>query len=175
MSIKAIQEKSIIVEQIKEKIKNSPSLVLIEYQGLTVFQDTKLRNMFRANGIEYKVLKNRLLQRAFNELGYSQFDKDLEGPTAVAFGSNDLAAPAKLIGDAMKEFKKIKVKSGLADNTYLSPNDVTALASLPSKEVLIAKMLGSMLSPVTKFASVLNNTIAALPRVLNAIAEKKAE
>lgn len=175
VSVKAIQEKSAIVDQIVDKINNASSIVLIEYQGLTVFQDTKLRNMFRENGVEYKVLKNRLVKRAFNQLGYTDFDKDLEGPTAVAFGSSDIAAPAKVVTDAIKEFKKIKVKSGFVDGTYLDVQGVNALASLPSREVLIAKMLGSMLSPVTRLAGVLNNTIAALPRVLQAIAEQKAE
>jgi len=175
VSKKAIQEKSVIVDGIAEKIENSASLVLIDYQGLTVFQDTKLRNMMRANGVEYKVLKNRLLQRAFNKLGYTDFDKDLEGPTAVAFSSKDVAAPAKVLNEAVKEFKKLKVKSGLVDKTYLNTEDVAAIASLPSKEVLIAKMLGSLLAPITKLAGVLNNTVAALPRVISKIAEKKAE
>jgi large subunit ribosomal protein L10 len=170
----AIQEKSVVVDQIIEKIKNAPSLVIIDYQGLTVFQDTKFRNMFRANGVEYKVLKNTLLRRALNSLGYNQFDKDLEGPTAVAFASTDMAAPAKIVGDAIREFKKIKVKCGLVDGTYLDAEGVNGLANMPSKEVLIAKLLGTMLAPVTGLASVLNQTIAALPRVLQAAADKMA-
>lgn len=175
MSKKAIEEKSKIVDQLVEKIENASSLVLIDYKGLTVTQDTKLRNHFRQSGVEYKVLKNRLLKRAFNQLGYADFDKDLEGPTAVAFGSEDMAAPARIVKDSIKEFKKISVKSGLVDGVYLQADGVTTLASLPTKEELIAKMLGSMMSPVTRFASVLNNTIAALPRVLNAIAEQKSQ
>lgn len=175
MSTKAIQEKSIKVDQVADKIKNASSLVLIDYQGLTVMQDTKLRNMFRDQDVEYKVIKNRILVRAFNQLGYTDFDKDLEGPTAVAFGGKDLAAPAKVLNDAIKEFKKIKIKSGLVDGVYLDSKEVSAIAALPSREVLIAKMLGSLMSPISRLAGVLNNTIAALPRVISKIAEKKAE
>lgn len=174
MSKKAIQEKSLIVDQIIEKIKKSSSLVLIDYQGLTVFQDTKLRNQFRASGVEYKVLKNRLVQRALEQLGYKGFNKDLEGPTSIAFGTTDMAAPAKILNEAVKEYKKLRVKCGLVDGSYLSANDVTALAALPSKAVLISKLLGAMQSPITGLASVLNNVVASLPRVLQQIAEKKA-
>lgn len=175
MSVKAIQQKSAIVDEVSEKINNASSVILVDYQGLTVAQDTKLRTMFREKGVVYKVIKNRILIRSFNKLGYSDFDKDLEGTTAVAFGGKDLSAPAKVLTDAIKEFKKIKIKSGLLDGEYLTPQEVNAVALLPSRDVLIAKMLGSMLSPITGLASVLNNTVAALPRVLQAIADKKAE
>jgi large subunit ribosomal protein L10 len=175
VSIKAIELKSRIVEELTDKIKNASSLVIVDYKGLSVSQDTTLRNMMREQGVEYKVLKNRLLKRAFNALGYTEFDKDLEGPTAVAFGGKDLATPARVINSAIKDFKKITVKCGLVDGTYLNPQGVTALASLPSKEVLIAKLLGTMLAPLSGLAGVLNNTIAALPRVISKIAEKKAE
>jgi len=175
LSEKAIQLKSQIVDEVVEMISKSSSLVLIDYKGLTVAQDTELRNEFRSQGVDYKVIKNRILVRAFNKLGYTGFDSDLEGPTAVAFGSEDITAPAKVLTAKAKQFPKIKIKSGLVDGTYLDVAGVRSIASLQSKEVLIAKMLGSLLAPISGLAGVLNNTLASLPRVLQAVADAKAE
>lgn len=175
MSKQAIEAKSQIVDQIVENIENSSSLVLVSYQGITVEQDTKLRKQFREKGVIYKVLKNRLIKRAFNKLGYEQFDSQLEGTTAIAFGTEDMSAPAKILMDTAKDVKCMSIKSGLVDGTYLDVKGVEALAAIPSKEILIAKLLGAMQSPITGLAGVLNNTVASLPRVLSAIAEQKAE
>lgn len=159
-----LEQKKEVVEEIKSKIQAAQSVVLVDYKGLTVAQDTELRSKFRAEGVEYKVYKNRLAKIAFNELGYADFDSVLEGPTAIAFGMKDSVAPAKIVYEGIKAYNKLQAKCGLMDGAYVDEAAVKVIASLPSREVLIAKMLGSMLAPISKLAY-----------VLNAIGEKQAE
>lgn len=160
----ANQETKVLkVAEIKEKIAAANSFVLIDYKGLTVAEDTKLRNSFRQNGVTYHVYKNRLMKIALNELGYNQFDEALNGPTAIALGSNDIAAPAKVALEKSREFKKMAVKCGLVDGSFLDAEGCKVLATLPSREGLISQILGLLQAPVASFA-----------RVLNAIAEKRA-
>ena len=156
------KEKEAVVEEIKTKIQAAKSVVLVDYKGLTVAQDTKLRCNFRKAGVEYKVYKNRLAKIAFNELGFTQFDEALEGPTAIAFSMNDSVSAAKISAEANKKYNKLQTKCGLVDGEFNDADALKIIASLPSREVLIAKMLGSMLAPVSKLAY-----------VLNAIAEKQ--
>lgn len=169
----ALELKKQAVKEIKEKISDATSVVLVDYKGLNVAQDTELRREFREQDIEYKVLKNRLVKIAFNELGYKDFDQFLEGPTAVAF-SKDPIAPAKVIMDNSKKFKKLEPKCALVDGAFVDVDGVKSLAEMPPKEVLIAKMLGSMQSPITGFVRVLNGTVAGLAIALKAIADQKA-
>lgn len=156
------KEKEAVVEEIKAKIQAAKSVVLVDYKGLTVAQDTELRCNFRKAGVEYKVYKNRLAKIAFNELGFNQFDEALEGPTAIAFSMNDSVSAAKISAEANKKYNKLQTKCGLVDGEFNDADALKIIASLPSREVLIAKMLGSMLAPVSKLAY-----------VLNAIAEKQ--
>ncbi len=170
-----LELKKKVVEDVSEKIKNSKSVVFVNYKGLTVSEDTELRNEFRKVNVEYKVLKNTLVRKAFNEMGVTSFDEDLNGPTAVAFGSDETGA-AKVIVEAVKKYgDKLAVKSAYVDGSYVDVNGVKALAAMPSKEQLIAKMLGSMQSPVSKFAGVLSATLRSVVIALNAVAEKKAK
>ena len=169
-----LELKKKVVEDVTEKIKNSKSVVFVNYKGLTVAEDTELRNAFRKENVEYKVLKNTLVRKAFNEMGVTDFDSDLNGPTAVAFGSDETSA-SKVIVEAVKKYgDKLAVKSAYVDGGYVDVNGVKALAAMPSKEQLIAKMLGSMQSPVSKFAGVLSATLRSVVLALNAVAEKKA-
>ena len=154
-------QKEAVVEEIKSKIQAAKSVVLVDYKGLTVAQDTELRTNFRKAGVEYKVYKNRLAKIAFNELGYTCFDAALEGPTAIAFAMND-SVSAKIAAEGGKKFNKLETKCGLVDGEFNDADALKIIASLPSREVLIAKMLGSMLAPISKLAY-----------VLNAIAEKQ--
>ena len=170
-----LELKKQVVEEITSKLQNSKSVILVNYKGLTVAEVTELRNAFRKANVEYKVLKNTLVRKAFNEMGITSFDADLNGPTAVAFGTDETGA-AKIIAEASKKYgDKISAKSAFVDNAYVDAAGVKALAAMPSKEELIAKMLGSMQSPVTKFAGVLSATLRSVVLALNAIAEKKAE
>lgn len=169
-----LELKKQVVEDVTAKIKNSKSVVFVSYKGLTVGEVTELRNSFRKAGVEYKVLKNTLVRRAFNEMGITYFDNDLNGPTAVAFG-NDETGASKIIVEASKKLnEKLIVKSAYVDGNYVDVEGVKALAEMPSREQLIAKMLGSMQAPITNFAGVLSATLRSVVIALNAVAEKKA-
>ncbi len=169
-----LENKKQIVESIKAKITESKSVVLVDYKGLTVAQDTELRNAFRKAGVEYKVLKNTLVRKAFNELGVNDFDSDLNGPTAVAFGSDEVTPAKTAMAEIKKLEDKIKVKSGYVDGKRVDVAEVKALANMPSKEELVAKMLGSMQAPISNFAGVLSSIMRSVVIALNAVAEKKA-
>lgn len=153
--------KAVKVAEIKEKIEKASSFVLVDYKGLTVAEDTALRNEFRKSGVSYHVYKNRLMKIALNELGYTQFDDALNGPTAIAMGTTDIAAPAKIAMDKSKAYKKMSVKCGFVDGKYLDEEGCKVLATLPSREGLISQILGLLQSPVSRFA-----------RCIAAIAEK---
>ena len=168
----ALEEKKQLVEELKEKIGAAQSIVIVDYKGLTVYEDTELRKTLREANVEYRVLKNRLMQKALNELGYTEFDEALNGPTAVAFAMTDPAAPAKILLESADKTKKVSIKCGMVDGAFITPDGVKELATLPPKEVLIAKLLGTMSAPISGLARVLNETIAGLARVLNQIAEK---
>jgi large subunit ribosomal protein L10 len=164
-----------LVQDIKEKIQNAKSVVLVKFNGLTVAEDTELRREFRKNNVEYKVLKNTLVKRAFNDLGVTDFDDDLNGPTSVAFGADETAA-SKVIVEAAKKYQdKVSVKSAYVDGGKVDVKGVQELAAMPSKEELIAKMLGSMQAPLTNFVGVLTAMPRGLVVAINAIAEQKAQ
>ena len=167
------EAKKVVVQEITEKIKASKSVILVDYNKLTVAEVSALRNKCKQAGCEYKVYKNTLVRKALNDLGHSDFDSDLNGPTAVAFGPDETSA-AKVMQTAAKDYEgKIVIKSAFVDNAYVDKAGVKALASMPAREELIAKMLGSMQAPMSNFAGVLNNLVAGIVRVLGAIAEQK--
>lgn len=149
---KAIEMKEQQVIDIKNRIQQSKSLILIDYKGLTVDQDTELRTSFRKADVEYKVLKNTLVKRALNDLGYNQFDADLNGPTAVAFGKGDEVSAAKIFDECSTKFKKMSAKSGLCDGVYLNADAVKSLASIPSKDQLLAGLASALIGTVRKLA-----------------------
>ncbi len=168
------EAKKVVVEEIINKIKSAKSVVLVDYNKLTVAEVSELRNKCRQANCEYKVYKNTLVRKAFNDLGFKDFDADLNGPTAIAFGADETVA-AKLMTEAAKTYeKKIVVKSAFVDNAYVDKAGAKALASMPSREELVAKMLGSMQAPVANFAGVLNNLLSGIVRVLNGIAQKQS-
>ena len=168
------EAKKVVVAEITEKIQASKSVIFVDYNGLTVAEVSALRNKCREAGCEYKVYKNTLVRKAFNDLGFKDFDSDLNGPTAIAFGQDETGA-AKIMAAAAKEYeKKITLKSAFVDNSYVDKKGVSALATMPSKEELLAKLLGSLQAPVANLAGVLSNMLASLPRALNAVAQQKA-
>ena len=163
------EAKKVVVEEITAKIKQAKSVILVDYNKLTVAEVSELRNKCRQAKCEYKVYKNTLVRKAFND-----FDADLNGPTAVAFGVDETSA-AKLMTEAAKTYDgKIVVKSAFVDNSYVDKAGAKALASMPSREELVAKMLGSIQAPVANFAGVLNNLLSGIVRVLNGIAQKQS-
>ena len=160
---------------IKEKIQEAKSVVFVKFNGLTVAEDTELRREFRKNNVEYKVYKNTLIKYAFHDLGITDFDEDLNGPTSVAFGADETGA-AKVIVEAAKKFQdKIIVKSAYVEGGKVDANGVKELAAMPSKEQLVAKMLGSLQAPISNFVGVLSAMPRSLVIALNAVAEKKAQ
>ena len=168
------EAKKLVVEEITSKIQASKSVVFVDYNKLTVAEVSELRNKCREAGCEYKVYKNTLVRKAFNELGFNQFDEALNGPTAIAFSADEVTA-AKLMTKAAKDYEgKIVLKCAFSDNAYVDKKGVEALATMPSKEELVAKMLGSMQAPLSNFAGVLTNLMSGIVRMLNGIAESKA-
>ena len=167
--------KQAIVAELKEKLTGAKGAVLVNYRGLTVAQDTKLRRQLREAGVDYRVVKNTMTRIAAQEAGLEGLDVYLEGPTAMAISTTDPVAPAKIITDFVKEHKLqvLEVKAGLVEGNVIDENGVKALASLPSREVLIAKMLGSMKSPITGLVNVLQGSIRNLVYALDAVRQQK--
>ncbi|NLU36179.1 MAG: 50S ribosomal protein L10 [Clostridiales bacterium] len=169
----AREKKAQIVAEIKEKLAESSSAILVDYRGLTVEEVTELRREFRNNGVDYKVYKNTLTELAAKDLGLDELIPYLKGPTAIAFGIKDPVAPAKILTEHMKKLKKMEFKVGVVDGKVIDVDGVKALADLPSREELIAKMLGSMNAPISGLVHVLGGTIRSLLYALNAVKETK--
>lgn len=152
----SLEAKKALVEEIKEKIKKAKSLTFVDYRGLTVEEDTKMRAAFRNAGADYKVYKNRLVLRALEECGITGLESVLEGTSAVAFGFADEVAPNKIIVNTMEDTQKLQIKGGVLNGKVIDVNMVKTLASIPSKEVLLAKLLFLLQSPVRGLAVALN-------------------
>ena len=148
---KNLEIKKTVVAGIKEKLEKAQSVVLVDYRGLTVAEDTELRTQCRKAGVEYVVLKNTMVNLAAKELGIEGLESHLQSPTAVAFGYDDPISAAKAISEFSKKNKKLEIKCGLYNNEVLDVAGVDALASMPSREELIARIMGSMMSAVSKF------------------------
>lgn len=151
-----LEAKKVIVEEIKEKIQKAKTVVFVNYSGLTVAQDTAMRANFRKNGAEYRVYKNRLVIKALQELGFDGCDKYLEGTNAVAFGYEDEITPAKIIKDSVSDKCKLDVKFGIYNGSIIDDKAVKNLASIPSREVLLAQLLSMLQAPIRGLAVVLN-------------------
>ncbi|MDR0928989.1 MAG: 50S ribosomal protein L10 [Oscillospiraceae bacterium] len=163
------------VADIKDKFSRAGSVVLVDYRGINVEQVTELRKQFRAAGVEYVVLKNTLVKRALAELNIEGMDALLEGPSAFAFGYQDPVAPAKVLSEFITKTKtdKLTIKGGLVENKAINAAGVKALADLPPKEVLIARMMGSMNAPITNFVGVLAATLRSFLYAIEAIRKQK--
>jgi Ribosomal protein L10 len=172
-SNKILEQKKQVVTDLTEKIKSAQSIVLADYRGLTVEQDTELRNALRKAGVDYKVVKNTLTSLAMKESGL-EMDQFLAGPTAMAISSTDAVAPAKVLSEFSKKFEKLELKVGVVEGKLIDLEGIKALAELPSREVLIAKVLGGFNAPISGFVNVLNGNMRGLVVALNAIAEQKA-
>lgn len=168
-----LKAKEAEVAEIQEKLQKSQSVMFLDYRGLTVSEVTELRNKMRAAGVEYKVIKNTMMRRAAKEAGVEGLDEILEGPTAVAFGYEDPVAPAKILVDFIENAKKTQLKGGVLAGRAMSQAEIKDLASLPSKEQLLAKLMGSLNAPVTGLVMALSGISRKLVYALNAIKEKK--
>ena len=150
-----VELKQPIVAEISENIKGAQSVVLVDYRGLTVEQDTRLRKELREAGIVYKVYKNTMMNFAFKGTEFEALSEYLEGPSAVAISTSDATAPARIICKFAKEAKALEVKGGVVEGTAYDAKGITAIAEIPSREELLSRLLGSMQSPVTNFARVM--------------------
>jgi len=171
-------KKEAVVAELKEQMSSAKGAVFTSYKGLTVAQDTKLRRELREAGITYRVIKNTMTRIAAKDLGLDGITEHLEGTTAMAFSTEDAVAPAKVICSFMKKNKLeeagiLTIKVGLVEGKVISDKEVKALASLPSREELIAKLMGSMNAPITNTVGVLQGVIRNAVYVLDAIRAQK--
>ena len=172
------EAKKAIVADLKERLTGAKAAVFTSYSGLTVAQDTELRRKLREAGVSYQVVKNTMTRIAAKEAGLDGLDDIFNGTTALAIAGDDVVAPAKVICDFIKENKldeagKLSVKAGILDGRVIDIEEVKALASLPSREVLIAKILGSMQAPISGTVNVLQGVIRNAVYVLEAIRQQK--
>lgn len=154
---KILSEKQAIVAELTEKLQNASSGVLVDYKGITVAEDTALRNECRNNELDYAVVKNTLLRFATKNVGLEEMDEALNGTTSLALSNGDPIAPMRVINKFAKQFNgsKFVIKAGFMDGKVLPLDEIMALAELPAKDVLQAQVLGTMLAPITSLAIVL--------------------
>ena len=156
-----VELKQPIVEEISANIKDAQSVVVVDYRGLTVEQDTQLRKAMREAGITYKVYKNTMMNFAFKGTEFESLAPVLEGPSAIAISKDDATAPARVIAKFAKDAPALEIKAGVVEGTFYDASGMQAVATIPSRDELLSKLLGSLQSPITNLA-----------RVLNQIAEK---
>lgn len=166
-------EKQASVAELKEKLGSIKGAVLADYRGLNVADATKLRRALREAGIEFRVVKNTMTRIAAKEIGIEGLDTHLEGPTAIAFGYQDPVSPAKVLSEFAKGNKNLVIKAGILEGKVVDADGVRVLADLPPREVLIAKMLGSMQAPITGFVNVLQGNLRNLVYTLDAVRAQK--
>ena len=159
-----VELKQPIVAEISEVIKGAQSVVLVDYRGLTVEEDTALRKQLREAGVNYKVYKNTLMNFAFKGTDFEALAPYLNGPSAIAVSKEDATAPARVLAEFAKKAKNLEIKAGVVEGTLYDAKGMQAVAEIPSRDVLISKLLGSLQSPIANFA-----------RVIKQIAEKDGE
>ena len=161
---KIIELKKPVVEEISELLNGAATAVVVDYRGLTVAEDTELRKQLREAGVVYKVYKNTMINFAIKDTEFADLAQHLEGPTAIAVCKDDATAAARVLAKFAKTAEALEIKGGVVDGVYYDAAGIGQIASIPSREVLLSKLLGSMQSPVTNFA-----------RVIKQIAEKDEE
>lgn len=159
-----VELKQPIVQEISESINGAQSVVIVDYRGLTVAQDTELRKQLREAGITYKVYKNTLMNFAFKDTEFECLKDSLEGPNAIAVSKDDATAPARVLANFAKKAPALEIKAGVVEGNFYDTEGMKAISSIPSREELLSKFLGSIQSPITNFA-----------RVIKQIAEKDGE
>lgn len=168
-----LEKKQQVVKEIEQKIQDATLVVFTDYRGITVSEMNELRNMLRMPGVEFKVLKNTMLEFALKNTGNAELADNIEGPNAVLFSNEDPVAPAKAIYDFIKKHKKLEVKMGMVEGKVINADQVKALADLPSREALVAQVLGTMQAPITSFVTVLDANITGLVRALDQVRSQK--
>ena len=159
-----VELKQPVVNEIKELLTDAQSAVLVSYRGITVEQDTAMRKELREAGVEYKVCKNTMIRFAIQGTEFEALADDLTGPTAIAVSKTDATAPARILAKHAKNIEVLEMKAGVVEGTFYDKDGIQVIASIPSRDELLAKFLGSIQSPITNFA-----------RVIKQIAEKDGE
>ena len=157
-----VELKQPIVAEISELLDGAASAVVVDYRGLTVAEDTALRKQLREAGVTYKVYKNTMIRFAAKGTAFEALEPNLEGPTAIAVSKDDATAPARILAEFAKKAPKLELKAGVVEGTYYDQKGIGVIATIPNREVLLGRLLGSMQSPIANFA-----------RVINQIAEKE--
>lgn len=178
-----VELKQPIVQAIADDVKDAQSVVLVDYRGLTVSQDTELRKQLRDAGVIYKVCKNTMMKRAFEGTEFEGLAEYLEGPSAIAISKTDATAPARILSKFAKDAKALELKAGVVEGTVYDESGISELAKIPSREELLSKLLGSLQSPITNFARVIKQIAeqggeaveAEAPAAEEAVAEPVAE
>ena len=154
---KVLESKKAIVEELSDRIGKATAVVFVDYKGITVAQDTELRNKFREAGVEYSVVKNTLTRLAANKVGFSEFDEVLNGTTSMATTTDDPIAPARIVSEFAKKNKNaLKIKGGIVEGKVQTVDALNAFGELPSKNALVAQVLGTFLAPITSLAFVID-------------------
>ena len=164
MSVEAKQAKQVIIDEIKAKLDGAQSAVVIDYMGTTVAQADEMRKKLREANVDYTVYKNTLIKRAIEGTEFAPLAEVLDGPSAIAISKEDATAPARVLKEVIDEFKKMEFKAGVVEGNYFDQEGIKEIASIPNRDVLIAKFMGSIQSPVSKFV-----------RTVQAIADAQAE
>ena len=159
-----VELKAPIVQEISDSIKDAQSVVIVDYRGLTVAEDTQLRKQLREAGVTYKVYKNTFMNFAFKGTEFESLSGVLEGPNAIAISTSDATAPARVLAEFAKKAPALEIKAGVVEGNFYDAEGMKAISAIPSREVLLSKLLGSMQSPIANFA-----------RVIKQIAEKDGE
>ena len=162
MSVEAKQQKQVIIDEIKAKLENAQAAVVVDYMGINGAEADAMRKKLREANVDYTVYKNTLIKRAIEGTDYAPLAEVLDGPSALAISTEDATAPARTLNELIKEYKKMEFKAGVVEGTYYDKAGIEQVADSPSRDVLIAKFMGSIQSPVSKFV-----------RTLAAIAEEK--
>ena len=172
---KVLSEKQAIVEALSERIKNAGSGVLVDYKGITVSEDTALRTELRKEGIDYTVVKNTLTRKALDKLGMSDLDHVLNGTTSLATAESDPIAPFRILNDYSKKLNdRFNIKAAFMDGQVLGESEIAEIAELPSKDALYAKVLGTMIAPITGLAVCLGQILEQKGGSLEAPAAEEA-
>lgn len=174
-SEKVLEQKKAQVAEVAEALKSAQTGILVDYRGLTVEEDTKLRNNLRQAGVKYFVVKNTLLRLAAKEVGLEGLDDALHGPTALAVSDEDAVAPAKVMAEFAKENDKLEIKTGFMDGSVMTLDEVKQLAATPNRETLMAKMLGSLNAPISNLARLLSTIVDGGEEIADLVAKKNAE
>jgi len=168
-------EKTSIIEELRSKVKDSAFLIVADYQGLNVGKTEELKRRLRGVKAQFQVIQNRMFKRVASELKQPGLEKGIAGPSAMVYGKGDVVQAAKVLKDFIKENNLPAIKIGTLQGAVLSAADVQQLANLPSREVLLATLVGTIAAPLTQLVGVLQQKVASVVYVLKAIQEKKEQ